>query len=405
MANKYDYLIVGAGIIGLTVARAINQKKMGSVCVLEKEQSLGCHASGRNSGVLHAGLYYPEGTLKAKVCVQGRRLLHEYALKNRIPVQTNGKVIVAHSQESSAQIDFLYKRGLANGVQLRMIDKEELRKVEPQASTFDNALHSPETAVIDSKAVLACLKEGLMEKGVQIKMNALYQKIDIEKKSITLQSGDRLSFKHLINAAGLFADKVAHDCGAGLRYAILPFKGSYRKLTEKASSRFLGSIYPVPDLKMPFLGVHLTKNINGDVWAGPTATPAWGRENYKAVEGLNFLETPQIAYRLAKMFLTNRQNFRNLVFSELRNFSAKKYLQELQMLAPNLKEDDLQQGVSKAGIRAQLFDCTKNEMVMDFIIEKGKRSTHILNAISPAFTASFAFADHVVENYLNGVES
>jgi L-2-hydroxyglutarate oxidase LhgO len=204
------------------------------------------------------------------------------------------------------------------------------------------------------------------------------------------------SYGHLVNAAGLHADHVAHIMGVGLHYRILPFKGLYRKLKKDAAKRFNGSIYPVPDLRVPFLGVHVTRNIHDDVYVGPTAIPAFGRENYGMFEGVSLSEAPGIAWALGKMILKNKQGMRTMVGDEMSRYSASGFLQAAQACAPRLQASDFD-NTGKVGLRAQLYDRNKGTLEMDFVVEPGPDSTHVLNAISPAFTSSLAFAEWIAD--------
>lgn len=393
--KKYDFVIVGGGIIGLTIAREIALRKIGTVLILEKEASLGLHASGRNSGVLHAGIYYAGDSLKAKVCAQGLKEMAAYARERQIPLEKTGKVIVAWKQEQQPLIDMLYERGKANGAAVEKITSSRLRELEPEANAWGEALYSPETSVIDPLKVLKALDEEISRMGVHLQKSALIQSIDDHQKVLKSDS-ETIGYGHLINAAGQHADKISKKVGVGHQYRILPFKGLYRKLTPEASRRFRGSIYPVPDLRVPFLGVHITRSVTGDVWVGPTATPAFGREHYGLLKGVDPVELPSILIQLALMYVANKKGFRAMVHEELHRYQASQFIREAQRLSPALRAEDFMPGYPKIGIRAQLINHKKNELVMDFVIEKGRASTHILNAVSPAFTSSFAFAKIVV---------
>lgn len=394
-SKSYDFVIVGAGIIGLTLARAISLKRLGSVCLIEKEKKLGEHSSGRNSGILHAGIYYPPDTLKARLCTAGAKRMFNYASERGIPVKKTGKVIVATHPGNTGQIDVLYDRAVANGVRVEKISPDRLREIEPEAHTFGQALYSPDTAVIDPKRVLETLENDVKNLGVDLDKETEAQKFDVKKK--TVRSRKQIyTYGHLINAAGLHADRVAHAMGAGMSYVILPFKGHYRKLTPKAAARFKASIYPLPDLEMPFLGVHLTRTIHDEVMLGPTAIPALGRENYGFLKGMDLRESPRMLLDLAVMIVGNREGFRSMAVEEIAQYGLPGFLRAARKLAPGLRAEDILPS-EKMGIRAQLVDKRSKRLVMDLMIEGGPSSTHILNAISPAFTSSLAFADHVVE--------
>ena len=396
--NK-DFLIVGGGIVGLTIARTLALRRAGSVVILEKEKKLGLHSSGRNSGVLHAGIYYPPQSLKAKVCVSGAKRMFDYALEHGIPVKKTGKVIVATSPGNISQIDVLYERAVANGVRVEKIEPDALKKLEPEAHTFGRALYSPDTAVIDAKKTLERLEEELRSLGVVLDKDAEARQFDWKNKTVRTPKTS-YGYGHLVNAAGLHADKVAHAMGVGKNYRILPFKGIYRKLTPEAASRFRASIYPVPDLNTPFLGVHITKTIHDEVTLGPTAIPALGRENYGLLKGMDLSEAPVMLKNLAIMAARNSDGFANMVKDEISKYSPQGSLKAVRRLAPGVNARDILPS-DKVGIRAQLVDTRTKKLIMDFVIEKGPSSTHILNAISPAFTGSLAFADLVADQCVN----
>ena len=394
-SKSYDFVVVGAGIVGLTIARALVLRRLGRVCLIEKEKKLGVHSSGRNSGVLHTGIYYPPGTLKARVCVSGAKRLFEYALEHGIPVKKTGKVIVATDPRNIPQIDVLHDRAIANGVRAEIIGPDQLKQIEPEAHTFGRALYSPDTAVIDSKKVLEKLEEEVLGLGVALDKESEALDFSIRQKTARTKK-NTYAYGHLINAAGLQADKIAHAMGVGMNYRILPFKGIYRKLTPKAASRFKASIYPVPDLEMPFLGVHITRMIDNEVMLGPTAIPALGRENYGLLKGMDLRESPAMLMDLACMVARNTNGFAKMVREELMKYSPAAFLKCSQKLAPSLQAADILPS-GKTGIRAQLVETKSKKLVMDLVIEDGPDSTHVLNAISPAFTSSLSFADVVAE--------
>lgn len=395
--QNVDFLIVGAGIIGLTLARELRSRHPDcSILILEKEADVGHHASGRNSGVLHSGIYYPETSLKAKVCIAGGRELTAYCQERNLPFQQSGKVIVPVRSNQDAQLDLLYQRGLANGVRVEMLDRQALREVEPVAGTATGrALYSLDTAVFDPKAVLKACRDELVEAGIVLRYEQTIQQIDPQARLLKTQD-TQWQYGHLFNTAGLHADRIAQACEVGRHYAILPFKGLYYALNPDSGLQFKRLIYPVPDLRMPFLGVHFTKVPAGNVYAGPTAIPAFGRENYTGLQDVNLVEGPRILASLARQYWQNQQNFREYTHQEALRAFKPNFVQAAQALVPGLKSKDLIP-CSKVGIRAQLLDLRNQQLVMDFLVENGPHSTHILNAVSPAFTSAFAFSRFVLE--------
>ena len=398
--DYYDYIVVGAGIVGLTIARQLSaQKKDARILVIEKESSGGQHASGRNSGVLHSGIYYPENTLKSKVCLSGAKLMSEYCFQHGLPIQRLGKVIVTTKESDNSTLDQLIKNAIAGNLSYEEIGEKQLNELEPHAkSVTGRALYIPDVSVVDSKRVLEQVTNDLDKSGVKIHYNETLISADIENSKVTT-SKKNIKYGFLINASGQYADKIAQMFGVGKQFSILPFKGSYYKLRKDVNTFSNGLIYPAPDLSRPFLGIHTVKDTKGDTYFGPTAVPVFGRENYSGVKGVELCGAYNIIYYLSKMYIVNNQNFRNYAHHEALNSWKNNFVKSAQMLVNNLKKQDLLKS-NKSGIRPQLFDKNKNELVMDLKIEVTENTLHILNAISPAFTASFSFAELVV-NHIN----
>ena len=396
--KNFDFLIVGGGIVGLTTALEIARRRMGNVAVLEKETTLGMHSSGRNSGVIHAGIYYTPGSLKADLCVSGAKRLWNYAEEKKLPHHRIGKVIVTTREEQLPVLDDLEHRATANGVRVEIVDEKGLSAIEPHARTFGKALYSPDTAVMDPKAVLKALAEDFAALGGHVFYDTKVMRIHADKRFM-ITNRDTFQYGHLVNASGLEADSLAHQMGVGLQYRILPFKGAYKKISPESPAQFRGLVYPTPDPELPFLGVHVTKIVYGEVFLGPTAMPALGRENYTGFKKIDFLRLPANFWYLGYMFVRNRNGFFNLVRSEIAKYSANGFFNEVKKLSPVIRPQDII-ACDKVGIRAQPFNCSTKQLVMDFLVEQGPSSTHILNAVSPAFTSSFALAEHIV----NGIE-
>ncbi len=393
MEKSCDFLVVGAGIVGLAITKELLQRGCKNILVLEKEESLGAHSSGRNSGVLHAGIYYAPDSLKAKYCIEGNRLMRDFCRENGVAISECGKVIVADSEEKLEGLLELQQRAKRNGVESYLVDEKELAEIEPHAVTFEKAIYSPATSVFDPLGVLEALYSEIKRTG---KARVLFDTTFIGKKEdrVALTSRGDISYGKLINAAGLHADVVARHFGVGLRYRSIPFMGSYRELTEKSSHLVRGNIYPVPDARMPFLGVHFTRSTSGRVFIGPTAVPVLGRESYGFLEDLG-LESFRFLYRNASMFMSDN-GFRANAFSEAKKYLGRHFYSEAKKLVPALLPRNLTSS-AKTGIRSQLVDWKEKKLVMDYVVFAEGDSLHVLNAISPAFTSSMSFAKHVAD--------
>ncbi len=388
-----DFLIVGAGVLGLAAANELLARGLKDIIVLEKEKSLGMHGSGRNSGVLHAGVYYPPDSLKAGHCVEGNGLLRSFCEENGVDIRLCGKVIVASSEEKLDGLLSLQKRAEKNGVRSYLVDEEELAEIEPHATTFEKAIYSPDTAVFDPMGVLHAMRARVTEKGkVRILFNTAFT--GRKDDSTVLTSRGEIGYGKLVNMAGLHSDTVARSYGIGSRYRAIPFMGTYREVVRSGSHLVRGNIYPVPDPEMPFLGVHFTKSTSGRVFAGPTAVPVFGRESYRFAEDLG-LESFQFLYRNLTMLITD-DAFRANAFSEAKKYLGEYFYKEARKLVPALLPEHLEPS-GKTGIRSQLVDWKKKKLVTDYVVCREKNSVHVLNAVSPAFTSSMSFAKHVVD--------
>lgn len=394
--KNIDYLIVGAGIVGLTIAREIKSREpTATIRLLEKESRLGMHASGRNSGVLHTGIYYPNGTLKANLCKAGADAMFIFAQERDIPVRRDGKVIVATSEENAKGIDQLLLNATANQISAVKLSPQEILEIEPHACAEFGGIYCKDTAVIDSSRVVETLRSELLAQGVCLECDQMVIHIDEDKKLVKT-SKHTYGYDLLINAAGSYADVVAKLVGVGQQYQLVPFKGLYYKLVPEAAGRVRGSIYPVPNPALPFLGIHFTRVISSDVYIGPTAIPALGRENYGTLKGAKLTEAFAIGIQLIRLYASNAQNFRRLVHAELPHYTKSGFMKSARELVDKLESDWIKP-TPKVGIRPQLINTQDGRLEMDFLIENGKNSIHILNSISPAFTSSFAFAKLVVD--------
>lgn len=393
MTKYYDYLIIGAGIIGLTIARELRARFPDKeIAIIEKEPDVARHASGRNSGVLHAGFYYSPDSLKAKFTREGNKALRKYCSERGLPMNPCGKLVVATNEEELKGLELLKRRADMNGVELIWMDEDDIANVDPLAKTYRKALYSPSTATVDPVRVCLELKQENMENGIDFYFHTSYRG---HRKGMVMTNRQSIPCRYVINAAGLYADQIAHNFGFGMKYVVIPFKGLYLQFT-KNNSDILTNIYPVPNPVNPFLGVHFTKMADGGIKIGPTATPAFWRENYAGWQNFKLREFVNILYYQARLFISNSFQFRRLALEEAKKY-AKPYMIRL---ASKLVRDIDPQGFEpyrKPGIRAQLLNKEKLALVQDFIIEGDDQSIHVLNAVSPAFTCSMPFAKHVVD--------
>ncbi len=394
----FDYLIIGGGIVGLAITRELRTRFPGSgIALLEKEPDVAYHGSGRNSGVLHAGFYYSADTLKAKLTREGNRQMREYCYANNLKINECRKVVVAKDENELPALFELEKRGRVNGVEVQIIDEKELFEIDPNVKTFKNALFSPNTATVDPPEISYAIKNELKSKGVEMFFGEGYLS-RVEGNTIKTTKGNMVSATKIINAAGLYADKVARDFGFSEKYTIIPFKGIYLKYHGNEIP-VKTNVYPVPNLKNPWLGVHFTVTVDGTVKIGPTSTPAFWRENYQGFDHFKPGEMMSILSWEALLFLTNSFGFRNIAFEEIRKYDRSFFAG---LAAELVKKIDVKGFTEwgRPGIRAQLLNRQTRELIMDFVVEGDNESIHVLNAVSPAFTCCFPFAEYVVNNYV-----
>ncbi len=394
----FDYLIIGGGIVGLAIARELKNRFPGSgIAVLEKEPDVAYHGSGRNSGVLHAGFYYSADTLKAKLTRDGNRQLREYCYANNLKINESKKVVVAKDESELPALFELEKRGKINGVEVQVIDEKELHEIDPNVKTFKHALFSPTTATVDPPEISQAIKKELQAKGVEMFFGEGYLS-RIEGNRIKTTRGNIFSATKIINAAGLYADQVAGDFGYSEKYTIIPFKGIYLKY-HGDHVPVTTNVYPVPNLNNPWLGVHFTVTVDGTVKIGPTSTPAFWRENYQGFDHFRLGEMSSILSWEALLFLTNAFGFRNIAFEEIRKYNRSYFAGLAEVLVRKIDVKGFTEW-GRPGIRAQLLNRKTRELIMDFVVEGDQDSIHVLNAVSPAFTCCFPFAEYVVNNYV-----
>ncbi len=390
-----DFLIVGGGVCGLTMALELRERFAdASITVLEKESHCGAHASGRNSGVLHAGFYYTADSLKARFTVEGNRAMRAYCQRRGLPVYESGKLVVAQTEAEIPVLQTLFERGAVNGVELERLTLEEARRIEPRVLSSGDCLYSPNTASVDPRTVMRALAEDCVAAGIQIRTRTPVRRVRPEGSANRVQTPDgEYSAGYLINAAGLYADRIARPYGFDEGVTIMPFKGLYLEVEEAEPVRT--QIYPVPNIRNPFLGVHYTVAVDGKVTLGPTAIPALWREHYTGLSNFSLREMLSIVGRQMGLALRNDFGFRTLARDELPKYlrSTMVHLARQLAVASPLRASRW----GPPGIRAQLIDTRRRELVMDFLHRGDERSFHVLNAVSPAFTCSFPFSRYLVD--------
>jgi L-2-hydroxyglutarate oxidase len=397
MKNRYNIIIVGGGIVGTAVAMAILQIKEVSLLLLETENELAKHQTGNNSGVIHSGLYYKPGSLKAKNCVAGRDSLYQFCEENNIKHQRCGKLVVAVSRDEIPNLDELERRGKANGLEgMKRISKEEIKEHEPFVNGIEG-LYVPQTGIIDYKQVTRAYAEKVKQRGGEISLNEKFLKCKNSSDELIIESNKgEYKTKIFVNCGGLYSDQIALKCGIKPDVKIIPFRGEYYKLKKEKEHFVKNLIYPVPDPKFPFLGVHFTRMIEGGIEAGPNAVLALKREGYKKNDFSVFdigglLSYPGFWKMAAKYYRMGFEEF-------TRSFSKKLFVKALQRLIPQIHENDVLE--AGAGVRAQALD-RNGKLLDDFSIFETKNMVHILNAPSPAATASISIGKTIAEKVIN----
>lgn len=387
--------MVGGGIVGVAAARELRRRHPDSkVAVLEREGALATHQSGHSSGVIHAGIYYTPGSLKARLCVEGARRMYEYCSERGIDARRDGKVIVATDESELSRLDELERRGLANEVPgLRRIDADELREIEPHAAGI-SALHSPATGVVDYPAVTRALAEDLTRAGGTIATGCEVRALRAAGESISIEhSAGRTVAGKAVLCAGPWADRLAVEAGADPDPRVVPFRGAYLRLRPDRSDLVRANIYPVPDPDLPFLGMHLTRDPHGEVLLGPTALFVGARDAYRLrrVVPRDLLESltwPGTRRMMRKFWRTGLTEMRHAV-------SMRSFVAECRRYVPELRLEDVQRS-HHSGVRAQAI-ARDGSLIDDFVVSETERAVHVRNAPSPAATSSLALADLIAD--------
>lgn len=392
--SAYDFIVVGGGIVGLATAHELSQRFRGQkVAVVEKEDCLAAHQTGRNSGVIHSGIYYKPGSLKARTCVEGAALLKQFCQQQHVAMQVTGKVIIATCEQELAKLEEIYQRGVANGVPgVQKIDAGRLREIEPHARGI-SAIWVPSTGIVDYFGVCQKFAQIIRERGGSVLLREQVIAIRVQQDVIQVQTLRGVyTCRYLINCAGLHSDRVAAMSGIKPSVRIIPFRGEYYRLRPQQNDLVRGLIYPVPDPAFPFLGVHFTRMVDGKVEVGPNAVLSLQREGYS-----------KFAFDLRDSFATlayggfwkmSARYWQRGVEEMLRSFVKRLFVQSAQKLVPAVRACDLVP--EKSGVRAQALDRAGN-LVDDFCIEASHRMIHVLNAPSPAATACLTIARAIVD--------
>lgn len=398
----YDVAIIGAGILGLASAHRLLEQRPGlRIVVIDKEPHVAAHQTGHNSGVIHSGIYYQQGSRKARMCRKGYEELLLFCAEHGIEHEVCGKVIVAVDDSERPRLEQLYKRGIDNGLDgLKKIGSPELRELEPNVVGVE-ALVVPQTGIVDYRQVARTLHGLLVERGVKIQLDTTLKTVRPQREGLMIEtSGIEFAAKLIVNCAGLYSDRVARLSGMSLDAQVIPFRGEYYVLTEDGEHLVRNLVYPVPDPSLPFLGVHFTRMIGGGIEAGPNAVLALRREGYKRwdIHPGELLET--LAYKGFQRLAA--RHWRTGVDEMLRSFSKRRFVESLRRLIPSIEARHLRRG--GAGVRAQAVD-SSGSLVDDFMILEESRAIHVVNAPSPAATASLAIGDEVARHVLDRLDS
>jgi L-2-hydroxyglutarate oxidase len=391
-SKKFDYIIIGGGIVGLSTALKLQEADR-KVLILEKEKTVGLHQSGRNSGVLHSGIYYKPDSFKSNLCIRGRELMLEFLNTNKISYRLEGKIVVDQNMD---KIESLFEKSKSLEMKgIKILDKKQLIEKEPNSKIL-NGLFVPQAGVVDYKIVAQAMSQIFENNGGDIEY---FQKIvdisEYQDSKIVSSKKDIFTGDFIINCAGLFSDKIAKLDGLIPKVKIIPFRGEYYEIVTQKSDLLNNMIYPIADPDLPFLGIHLTKNVNGRIEAGPNAVLAFAREGYTWSK-INLSQTLEtITYK--GMVKLGKKYIKTGLHEMYRSLNKSAFVKEINRLIPNITSEDLIK--KQAGVRAQAVS-ENGELLDDFLFDEGNRSLHVLNAPSPAATASLAIGEYISSKVL-----
>jgi len=391
--KSFDILIIGGGIIGTATALSLQNNSNLRILLIEAEKELAHHQTGNNSGVIHSGLYYKPGSLKAKNCSEGRELLYQFCYENEIPFKKCGKIVVSTNESELKPLDELYKRGVANGLTgIKKLTAEEIKNYEPHSSGIAG-LFVPQTGIVDYTKVTNKFAQLFSDVGGLIQTNCKFLSLNNSSAElVVLTSNEEFKTKLIVNCGGLFSDRIAKLCGVDPGLQIVPFRGEYYKLKKEKEYLVNNLIYPVPDPRFPFLGVHFTRMMKGGVEAGPNAVLAFKREGYSKKD-FSMGDVSQMIFYPG--FWKMASKYYAMGFEEFyRSYNKKAFVRALQKLVPEIHEDDIEPG--GAGVRAQALE-PSGKLVDDFRIIEAAKMVHVLNAPSPAATASLSIGKTIAE--------
>lgn len=394
--------IIGSGVVGLTLAYEItNHNPEYEITIFEKEDNSIRHGTGRNSGVIHSGIYYTPNSLRSRLCIEGSRLMKKFIQDHNLYLNPCGKLLMPRYLNDLESLDFLFERSKEVGVHaIKLNSKEEILKIEPNCNPkFDQALFIKDTAIGDPKGVSAKLLELLKKHNCSILYHHEVNKV-VSNKGALYVKDTLFEFDLVINAAGLYADQIANISNLKTNYSSLPFKGKYWSVkTDNPSELPKTLLYPVPNLAHPFVGIHTVYDKSGNFYLGPSSTPVFGKEAYKPFQKFKLIEFATLVLKFFSKIIKNENKLRNLAVSELRNLFLSHIKKSTKVYFKNSLELILSES-EKVGIRSQIFDNKSKTLFNDFVVIKQNKTVHILNAISPAWTSSFAMAKYINSNFI-----